>query len=150
MGTLHPYPTNMMMKRAFLALTMLVGVSLGTASAETTGTMLAGAIDANIRNAVAQVSPQARTCTPSQTLRIAMYAAQAADAFTTGAAVQHGAIGRTPFGTKQTPTAFVTQAALDTVVDLLTRHTSCQTKNFIHAAIGGSALFNALHVGNKQ
>ena len=152
MGTLSRYSMAMMMKRALLALTMLAGLSVGNAMAKTTtDSTRAAAINADIQHAIAQVSaPTAVRCAASPTLRIAMYAAQATDGFTTGAAVQHGAIGRTPFGTTNVATALVTQAAFDTIVDLLTRHASCKTKDLIHAAIGGSALFNALQAGSQQ
>ena len=128
---------------------LFASLSIRNALAHTTTDPTRGAeINAQIHRAIAQVSPIACS-SESRTLRFAMSAAQAIDAFATGAAVRHGAIGQTPFGTTNASTALVTQAAFDAIVDLLARHASCKTKDLIHAAIGGSALFNALQSGSQ-
>lgn len=129
---------------------LLAGLPTGNAFAQTTTDSARLAyLNTRIHQMIAQVSPGASGCTESRSLRFGMYAAQTADAFATGAAVRHGAIGRTPFGTTDAPTALVTQAAFDALVGMLTRRSSCSTKNLIHAAIGGSALFNAFRTGSQ-
>jgi len=138
-----------MMKRALLALTLSAGLSIGNASAQTTTDPAQMAeINAQIHQAIAQVSPAA-SCRESRTLRFGMYAAQVINTLATGAAVQHGAVGRTPFGTTNAPTALVTQAAFDAIVGMLTRRGSCKTKDLVDVAIGGSALFNTLKAGSQ-
>jgi hypothetical protein len=73
-----------------------------------------------------------------------MYGGQVADAFVTGAAVRHGSIGRTLFGTTTTPVALITQGAFDALVGAFTRRSGCTAKTAISAAVGASAIVNAV------
>ncbi len=84
------------------------------------------------------------TCPALQPVRFAMYGGQVADAFVTGAAVRHGSIGRTLFGTSTTPVALVTQGAFDALVGALTRRSGCTAKTASSGAIGASAIVNAV------
>jgi hypothetical protein len=84
------------------------------------------------------------TCPALQPVRYAMYGGQVADAFVTGAAVRHGSIGRTLFGTTTTPVALLTQGAFDALVGALTRRSGCTAKTAISAAVGASAIVNAV------
>ncbi len=84
------------------------------------------------------------SCPALQPVRYAMYGGQIADAFVTGAAVRHGSIGRTLFGTTTTPVALITQGAFDALVGALTRRSGCTAKTAISAAVGASAIVNAV------
>jgi hypothetical protein len=86
----------------------------------------------------------AETCPALQPVRYTMYSSQIVDAFVTGAAVRHGSIGRTPFGTTTTPVALLTQGAFDALVGALTRRSGCSVKTGISAAIGASAIVNSV------
>ncbi len=138
-----------MMMKSLLALALLVGFSTSYASAQTTTapSRLAN-IDATLHRAIAQAQPM-NGCSASRPLQLAMYSAQAVDALATGAAVQHGAVGRTPFGTTSVSTAILTQAAFDVIIGMFMRRASCSTKNAINVVIGGSAAFNALQAGSR-
>ena len=134
--------------RVFFATLLLSCASLGTSLAATNADPpWMATLNAQVH--AATLGP-ASPCRSNVALRNGMYAAQAADAFATGAAVKHGAIGRTPFGTTDAFTSLATQALFDIIVDRLTTHASCGTKNLLHAAIGGSAVFNAFAAGKPQ
>jgi hypothetical protein len=84
------------------------------------------------------------SCSVEKPVRYTMYGAQIVDAFVTGAAVRHGSIGRTVFGTATTPVSLLTQGALDVVVGALTRRSGCVAKTAINGALGASAIVNAV------
>ncbi len=86
----------------------------------------------------------AETCPALQPVRFAMYGAQVADALVTGAAVRHGSIGRTLFGTTTPPVALITEGAFDALVGALTRRSGCTAKTALSGAIGASAIVNAV------
>jgi hypothetical protein len=122
------------MKRAIIAaLAVVVIASPATALADPT-------VGVSITIGAHQRNDAARCVNP---VRIGMYAAQAADALTAGAAAQHGGIARTPFGESPAAAYIVEQGVLDLVVGALTRRASCGTKNLIAGVLGGSALLNA-------
>jgi hypothetical protein len=116
------------------AVLIALGMIVGPVPASAASVGLSITIGAHARNDAARcVNP----------VRIGMYAAQAADALTAGAAAQHGGIGRTPFGASPAASYLLEQGALDLVVGALTRRASCGSKNLIDGVIGGSALLNA-------
>jgi hypothetical protein len=80
-------------------------------------------------------------------IRISMYGAQVADAFTASAAAEHRGISRTPFGASPALTYVAEQGALDLIVGALTRRWPCGSKNLIDGAIGASAASNAFQNG---
>ena len=135
-----------MIRRPLLALASFAGFSIAPAHAQATPQNWVGALNVPLRQTTGPSAPSG-ACAPA--LQTAMYSLQAFDATATGAAVQHGAIGRTMFGSADAANYILSEAAFDAVIGMFTRHDGCKTKNALRFAIGASSMFNALNAGSR-
>jgi hypothetical protein len=129
---------------AFLTCVFAVALLPRVASADPNSGPSPGSSDLFKGVAALLGNESSETCPALQPVRCAMYGGQVADAFVTGAAVRHGSIGRTPFGTTTPPVALITQGAFDALVGALTRRWGCTAKIARSAAVGASAIANAV------